>query len=99
VTPVVEYTHINACAVTGGYVYRGRAFPAMRGTYLYSDFCGGWLRSFRMTSAGPVDAYPEVAAPLVNGVTDNAVSFGEDADGEVYAVYASGRIYRVEEGE
>jgi hypothetical protein len=36
---------------------------------------------------------------LVNGVTDNAVSFGEDADGEVYAVYASGRIYRVEEGE
>ncbi|HET8762875.1 MAG TPA: PQQ-dependent sugar dehydrogenase [Gemmatimonadales bacterium] len=99
VTPVVEYTHINACAVTGGYVYRGRRFPAMRGTYLYSDFCGGWIRSFRMTSSGPADAYPEVAPPLVNGLTDNAVSFGEDADGEVYVVYASGRIYRVEEEE
>jgi hypothetical protein len=71
----------------------------MRGVYLYSDFCGGWVRSFRMTSSGPADAYPEVAPPLVNGLTDNAVSFGEDADGEVYVVYASGRIYRVEEGE
>jgi hypothetical protein len=52
-----------------------------------------------MTSTGPADAYPEVAAPLVNGLTDKAVSFGEDASGEVYVVYASGRIYRVEEGE
>jgi hypothetical protein len=50
-----------------------------------------------MTMAGPVDAYPEVAAPLRNGKTDNTVSFGEDAAGEVYAVYASGWIYRVEE--
>ncbi len=100
VTPLVEYSHLQtACAVTGGYVYRGRAFPAMRGVYLYSDYCGGWIRSFRKTSAGAVFAYPEVVAPLANGKTDNAVSFGEDADGEVYVVYASGRIYRVEEGE
>jgi glucose/arabinose dehydrogenase len=97
VTPLVQYTHVNGCAVTGGYVYRGRDFPALRGTYLYSDYCGGWIRSFRMTMAGPVDAYPEVAAPLRNGKTDNTVSFGEDAAGEVYAVYASGWIYRVEE--
>ncbi len=99
VTPVVQYSHVNACAVAGGYVYRGRAFPTLRGTYLYSDFCGGWVRSFRTTTAGPVEAYPELAAPLVNGVTDNAVSLGEDADGEVYVVYASGRIYRVAERE
>ena len=33
-----------------------------------------------------------LAAPLIN---DNVVSFGEDANGEVYVVMASGRIYRI----
>jgi hypothetical protein len=50
-----------------------------------------------MSSSGPQPAYPEVPPPLVNGLTDNVDSFGEDANGEVYVIYASGRIYRVEE--
>lgn len=98
VTPLVQYPHAaDACAVTGGYVYRGSDFPALRGTYLYSDFCGGWIRSLRLEGGAAREAYPALAAPLAGGVTDNAVSFGEDADGEVYVVYASGRIYRIEE--
>ena len=97
VTPVVEYSHADGCAIQGGYVYRGQTFPAMRGTYFYGDYCGGWIRSFRMSSSGPQPAYPEVPPPLVNGLTDNVDSFGEDANGEVYVIYASGRIYRVEE--
>jgi len=98
VTPLVQYPHADdACSVTGGHVYRGRDFPALRGTYLYSDFCGGWVRSFRLEGGAPAEAYPELPAPLAGGLTDNAVSFGEDADGEVYVVYASGRIYRIEE--
>ena len=98
VTPLVQYSHDgNGCSVTGGHVYRGRDYPALRGTYLYSDFCGGWIRSFRLEGGAAAEAYPEVPAPLAGGLTDNAVSFGEDADGEVYVVYASGRIYRIEE--
>jgi glucose/arabinose dehydrogenase len=98
VTPLVQYPHgPNACSVTGGHVYRGSDFPALRGTYLYSDFCGGWIRSFRLSSGVATEAYPELPPPLAGGLTDNAVSFGEDADGELYVVYASGRIYRIEE--
>ena len=98
VTPLVQYPHAgDACSVTGGQVYRGRDFPALRGTYLYSDFCGGWIRSFRLEGGAAAEAYPELPAPLAGGLTDNAVSFGEDADGEVYVVYASGRIYRIEQ--
>jgi glucose/arabinose dehydrogenase len=98
VTPRVQYPHgPTACSVTGGLVYRGGDFPGLRGTYLYSDFCGGWIRSFRLEGGAAVEAYSEVPAPLAGGLTDNAVSFGADADGEIYVVYASGRIYRVEE--
>jgi glucose/arabinose dehydrogenase len=98
VTPIVQYPHgPAACSVTGGHVYRGSDFPGLRGTYLYSDFCGGWIRSFRLAGGTVTEAYPELAAPLAGGLTDNAVSFGQDADGEIYVVYASGRIYRIEE--
>ena len=89
----MEYAHSPACAVMGGYVYRGAAFPSLRGTYFYGDFCGGWVRSLRLDAGTPVEAYPPLAAPLIN---DNVVSFGEDAAGEIYVVMASGRIYRLE---
>lgn len=92
VRPVLEYPHNPACAVTGGYVYRGRAYPDLDGVYLYGDYCAGWVRGVRMTGGVPVEAFTPLASPLVN---DNVVSFGEDANGEVYVVMASGRIYRV----
>jgi glucose/arabinose dehydrogenase len=44
VPPVYEYSHDDGgCALTGGYVYRGRAIPALQGAYVFGDFCGGRL--------------------------------------------------------
>lgn len=94
VGPLVEYHHLPACAVMGGYVYRGSAFPDLAGTYFYGDFCAGWVRSLRLSGGAITEPYPALASPLIN---DNPVSFGEDAAGEVYVVMASGRIYRIEE--
>lgn len=92
VPPVFEYAHGPACAIAGGYVYRGRKYPALRGTYIFGDFCSGFIRSLRLVGGTPVTAYTPLSPPLIN---DNVVSFGEDADGEVYVSMASGRIYRV----
>lgn len=37
--PVFEYTHQGVgIAVVGGYVYRGRAIPALRGLYVFADY-------------------------------------------------------------
>jgi len=96
VEPVFEYPHGLACAVTGGYVYRGQDFPELDGTYFYGDFCSGVIRSIKLDGEYPQELLPEIQIPLVNGLADNTVSFGEDARGELYAVMASGRIYRVE---
>ncbi len=92
VPPVLEYPHGPACAVSGGYVYRGRKYPDLRGTYFYGDYCTGFIRSIRMVGGSPVPAYTPLSPPLTN---DNIVSFGEDADGEEYVVMASGRVYRI----
>ena len=92
--PILTYTHGPACSLTGGYVYRGNLWPALRGVYFYGDYCGGWVRSFRLDDGTPGAALEELDAPLPN---DNVVSFGEDGVGEVYVVMASGRIYRISE--
>src|SRR5262249_53044153 len=38
--PLLETRHSDGtCAIVGGYVYRGRAIPALRGVYLFGDNC------------------------------------------------------------
>ena len=89
--PVLEYDHSQGCSVTGGYVYRGAAVPAVQGHYFYSDFCRRWVRSFRY--AGGVVTEETSWPTLVTGGT--IVSFGEDAAGELYILEAEGRVSRI----
>ena len=89
--PVLEYTHENgACSITGGYVYRGQAAPAIQGTYFYADFCTGFVRSFRWTNGSAVEQaeWPLLAAPSIS-------SFGQDGLGELYLTSLSGTVFRI----
>lgn len=90
--PVLEYDHSDGCSVTGGFVYRGAAIPALQGTYLYSDYCGGWIRSFRYQGG---NATAQVDTGLDTG--DAILSFGEDDAGELY-VLTSGSVFRIVAG-
>lgn len=89
--PVAEYTHADGCSITGGYVYRGSGVPALRGRYLYADYCAGWVRSFTFYGGGVVESseWPDLA--LGFGVT----SFAEDARGELYIMTQAGALYRI----
>ena len=79
--PVLDYTHAEGCSVTGGYVYRGRAIPELEGHYLYSDYCRGWLRSFRHTgtTAGERRSWAGITVA-------QSTSFGQDGAGELYMI-------------
>ena len=88
--PVVEYDHSEGeCSVTGGSVYRGDAFPAMRGIYLYGDFCSGRIWGLQRQGAFWENVFLLDSPYLIS-------TFGEDEAGSLYlADYASGDIYRI----
>ena len=41
VYPVAQYDHDEGYAVSGGFVYRGQAIPALQGKYVFTDFPRG----------------------------------------------------------
>jgi glucose/arabinose dehydrogenase len=90
VEPAVEYEHPDGCSVTGGYAYRGQAMPALAGTIFYSDYCNGWLRSFRW-KGGRATEQTQWNVGNLGSVT----SFGEDAERELYVVAYDGRIWKL----
>lgn len=93
--PVVEYGHTGgACSITGGYVYRGTRVAALAGLYFYSDYCSGFVRSFRY-AGGQASERRDWTVEL--DPQGNVSSFGEDARGDVYVVTLGGALYRVAE--
>jgi glucose/arabinose dehydrogenase len=89
--PVFEYSHDEGCSITGGFVYRGSAIPALQGHYFYADYCQGWVRSLRY-SAGVVTDQTEWPSLVPGGPV---LSFGEDALGEIYVLDESGRVSKI----
>ena len=86
--PVAVYSHSSGnCAITGGYVYRGSAFPALYGQYVFADFCSG--RIWTMVATGST-----ISQRADTGL--NITSFGEDQDGELYLVSKDGGLYQVQ---
>jgi glucose/arabinose dehydrogenase len=89
--PVAEYSHgAGECSVTGGYVYRGAAFPEMAGNYFYGDYCSGRLWALFQTEDGSwVNNEAGMSPP-------NLTTFGEGFDGELYLANRDGVVYRLE---
>jgi glucose/arabinose dehydrogenase len=89
VRPVFEYSHDSGgCTVTGGYVYRGHRIPGLVGAYVFGDFCLGRLEAIRLEDGG---VRHRVLGPTVAGLS----SFGQDAQGELYAMSLGGALYRI----
>ena len=88
--PVHEYPHSEGCSVTGGHVYRGVSLTGLAGHYFYSDFCTGFLRSFRVVNGTATD-HEEWNV----GDMGQVLSFGVDALGELYVLSRNGRVYLI----
>ncbi len=92
VAPVAVYVHgtndVNGCSVTGGYVYRGSASPALQGVYFYSDYCSGKIWALVHNLGG-------WSGKLIVDTPYNVTSFGQDQAGELYLVNYGGQVYRI----
>ena len=90
--PIMAYSHSRdggSCSIIGGYVV-GRGGPrALRGRYLYTDYCSGIVRSLVPHPRRAGDDRKtglRVALPT---------SFGEDTRGRIYACSHEGPVYRL----
>ncbi len=90
--PVAEYGHQEGnCSVTGGYVYRGAAYPVLDGVYFYGDFCSGFLWALWRDETGAFQSQRVLATGL------SISSFGEDEQGELYLLdYGGGAVYQLQ---
>jgi glucose/arabinose dehydrogenase len=93
VGPVFQFTHAGGnCSVTGGYVYRGTAIPALRGAYVYTDYCAYGVRAIAVAADGTAgDAVQLTSDP------GSIVSFGEGPGSELYVCSLAGNaVYRID---
>jgi uncharacterized repeat protein (TIGR03806 family) len=90
VPPTIEIPHTEGVSVTGGFVYRGKKFPKLVGTYVFGDWETRriWGATVEGEAVGPKR---EIMDPTVR-----VVDFAEDNDGELYLLdYDDGTIHAV----
>jgi glucose/arabinose dehydrogenase len=88
--PVIQRFHSDGnCSITGGVVVRDPVLSALRGRYVFGDFCRGRIESARL-SGGKAR---KVRATRLQ--VDQLSSFGEDGRRRVYATSLSGPVFRL----
>jgi glucose/arabinose dehydrogenase len=92
VAPILEHSHSSegACSITGGYRYRGSAFPNLAGYYVYADYCA---RVIWGATQGDEDQWNTTLMLQINPIFPS--TFGEDENGELYVANHSGSVYRI----
>jgi glucose/arabinose dehydrogenase len=89
VRPVYDYPQDLGASVIGGYVYRGSAIPGLQGAYVFGDFFNPDLRVLEV-DGGRLRRHLELGVEV-----GNLSSFGQDAEGELYALSLAGPVYRL----
>jgi uncharacterized repeat protein (TIGR03806 family) len=93
VEPVIDYDHTQGNSITGGFVYRGTALPALVGHYVFADYGSGRIWRLDSNGSGGYTAVQLVDTSLA------IASFGQGNDGELYVVdIGGGGLYKLVDG-
>ncbi len=92
VKPIMAYDRGRdggTCTIIGGYLVGPGGPPALRGRYLYADYCSGVLRSL-------VPHLRRASDDRRTGLTvSSPTSFGEDSRGRLYVCSQQGPVFRL----
>jgi uncharacterized repeat protein (TIGR03806 family) len=88
--PVHQYGRTQGASITGGYVYRGAALPALVGRYLFADYITGKIWALP-AGGGTVQE-------LLDTSSLSIASFGQGNDGELYIVDIAGTLHKIVDG-
>jgi glucose/arabinose dehydrogenase len=89
--PVFAYTHRQGISVTGGYVYRGSAYPGMNGLYVFGDYGSGNIWTLKKNGTAWTEHLARTTFYKIS-------TFGVDGSGELWvADYAAGRIHKLDD--
>ncbi len=91
--PVFEYPHSIGKSITGGYVYRGQALPALKGVYVFGDYDSGRIWGLREKDGKAIETAELI--DLASNPKINIAAFGENPAGELFILAFDGRIYRL----
>ncbi|MDP2271651.1 MAG: PQQ-dependent sugar dehydrogenase [Archangium sp.] len=94
IDPVVEYprnsTGMSGNSVTGGFVYRGSTIPTLVGKFVFGDFGSGKIGVVQPDGLGGF------TADLLADTNISLASFGQLADGEIYALdIGTGQVHKL----
>jgi glucose/arabinose dehydrogenase len=86
IDPIAQYDHDEGIAVVGGFVYRGRAIPPLRGNYVFGDFARDFESDGRLFFLLGRDNIREFRLVGQESLGIKVNGFGQDAAGEVYVM-------------
>lgn len=88
VDPIIDYPRSTGGTVIGGYVYRGKQIPQLRGVYVFGDYLAHKIFTLNYDGTAASN-FQDITAQLFPTATGNfslgaPAAFGEDANGEIY---------------
>lgn len=100
IEPVHVYRHgsgeTEGLSVTGGYIYRGKAIPELRGRYIFADYQNPRIWSFKPENGKATDFKDHTRQLQPEKARINLIStFAEDNDGELFIIDHTGPIYQI----
>lgn len=87
--PIIELPHSEARSVIGGFVYRGKALPALFDHYVFGDYATGAVWAFKWDGTAPQN-FRRIAETRAQ-----MLSFAEDRAGEIVMARYDGQIHRL----
>jgi glucose/arabinose dehydrogenase len=88
IDPVAEYDHDEGVSVIGGFVYRGRQLPDLRGEFVFGEFAQTFSNDGRLfaTDADEEAGFSELRIRGASNLGASLLGFGQDARGEMYVM-------------